>query len=793
MKRCSEIEQASASEGKNAAYSGRFQFLYMHVPDGIIEMEGVNPVRNRIFLRYVVSYALVLFLPIFLLYFYFDGAIIRRYSDEMTATDSSMLIQLRDTVDAKFQQLFNLAYVIQNTSALNPKNIGTDIVARRNAIALLGTYNSIAELPESIIVYRSGDDVCYTGTTAITPEKLFGQQMVYSGHSAEDFFQTVDDPSSIVVWPVDSVHQYGGQSSDCLTVFISVGAGNVRPKQRSVFVIPVSRLDGQIRALSGQDASVLVTDRDGAAIFATGEIDLLKLRGERKLEAGRVSLEDGDYYLSETASGFTGWTYTVFRPLDAVERPLRAYRRNVMLLMVLILLAGGTVIWAVSWNHYKPIRNLAEKARTYAPGSDAGNEMEQVEAVLETLSNESESYRVRLENSAESLKQRCLTRLLSDAGHVQEVLEELRGYSLMTDPDAAYRVLAIEKKDNLSTLSPQSIRDLFLSVSLEVTDVLVCVNPPDRDLLAALLQYTGGAGALEEEILVFRNRLEEESGQRVSIGVSLELSETELAEGYRQAVSACRMRLIRGRGAVTFYSAGLEPSASLKDYPLQELEALQWHLLQMNTGKVNECLDRIAEKLQKEPVSFEMARMVCYDTVNVTVRTLLSMRDRVNPEISRDLMEHLESMVSFDSVEELTGKLKTLVCGACSAEQDSGVEKTDQRSENLKQYVRDNCFQSDFSLQMAADHFGLTPSNLSHYFKNCTGLGLSEYVQEVRRTEACRLLAQTDTAIQEIGRQVGMVNVSSFIRFFKQQTGLTPGQYRERHAGMPEKTGRSSG
>ena len=783
LKTCSEIEQTGASEGKNPAYSGCFQFLYMRMPDVIIEMEEVNQVRNRIFLRYVLSYALVLFLPIFLLYFYFDGAIIRRYSEEMTNTDSSMLLQLRDTVDAKFQQLFNLAYVIQNTSSLNPKNIGGDIVARRNAIALLGTYNSIAELPESIIVYRSGDDVCYTGTTAITPEKLFGQQMVYSAHSAEDFFHTVDDANSIIVWPVDSVYQYGGQSSDCLTVFISVGAGNVKPKQRSVFVIPVSRLAGQIRALSGQDASVLVTDREGEAIFSTGEIDLQKLRSERKLEAGRVRLEGGDYYLSETASGFTGWTYTVFRPLEPLEKPLRVYRRNVMLLMVLILLAGGTVIWAVSWNHYKPIRNLAEKARSYAPGSDAGNEMEQVEAVLETLSHESESYRVRLENSAESLRQRCLTRLLSDAGQAQEVLKELRGFSSMTDPDASYRVLVIEKKESLSTSSPQSIREIFLSVSLEVTDVLVCLNPPDRDLLAVILQYSGSAGGLEEEILVFRNRLEEETGQQVSIGVSLELSERELAEGYRQAVSACRMRLIRGRGAVTFYSSDLEPSASLKDYPLQELEALQWHLLQMNTEKVNECLDRIAEKLQKEPVSFELARMVCYDTVNVTVRTLLSMRDRVNPEISSDLIEHLESMVSFDSVEELTGKLKTLIAGACSAASDSGEEKTDQRSETLKQYVRENCFQSDFSLQMAADHFGLTPSNLSHYFKNCTGMGLSEYVQEVRRTEACRLLSETDMAIQEIGRQVGMVNVSSFIRFFKQQTGLTPGQYREKHAG----------
>ena len=742
--------------------------------------------RNRIFLRYVLSYALVLFLPIFLLYFYFDGAIIRRYSDEMTATDSSMLVQLRDTVDAKFQQLFNLAYVIQNTSSLNPKNIGTDIMARRNAIALLGTYNSIAELPENIIVYRSGDEVCYTGTTAISPEKLFGQQMVYAAHSAEDFFRTVDDKNSIIAWPVDSVSQYGGQSSDCLTVFISVGAGSVKPKQRSVFVIPVSRLAGQIRALSGQDASVLVTGRDGEAIFSTGEIDLQKLRSERELGAGRVRLDDGDYYLSETESVFTGWTYSVFRPLDALERPLHMYRRNVMLLMVLILLAGGTVIWAVSWNHYKPIRSLAEKARSYAPGSEAGNEMEQVEAVLQTLSSESESYRIRLENSAENLKQSCLTRLLSDAGHVQEILEELHGYSSMTDPDASYRVLAIGKKDMLCPLSPQLIREIFLSASLEVTDVLVCMNPPDSGLLAVIVQYTGSTGSLDEEILAFRSHLEEESGQAVSVGVSLGLCATQLAEGYRQAVSAYRMRLIRGRGAVTFYSAGLEPSVSLKDYPLQELEALQWNLLQMHTGKVDECLDRIADKLKKETVSLELARMVCYDTVNVTMRTLLSMRDKVNPEISRFLTEHLENMVSFDSVEELTGKLKTLIAQACSAA--SGAEKTDQRGENLKQYVRENCLQSDFSLQMAADHFRLTPSNLSHYFKNCTGMGLSEYVQEVRRTKACNLLSQTDTPIQEIGRQVGMLNVSSFIRFFKQQTGLTPGQYREKYA---ERTGKN--
>jgi len=44
------------------------------------------------------------------------------------------------------------------------------------------------------------------------------------------------------------------------------------------------------------------------------------------------------------------------------------------------------------------------------------------------------------------------------------------------------------------------------------------------------------------------------------------------------------------------------------------------------------------------------------------------------------------------------------------------------------------------------------------------------------------LLTQTDLSVQEIGQRVGMLNVSSFIRSFKQQTGMTPGQYRSVYA-----------
>ncbi|MBR4577663.1 MAG: helix-turn-helix transcriptional regulator [Clostridia bacterium] len=91
-----------------------------------------------------------------------------------------------------------------------------------------------------------------------------------------------------------------------------------------------------------------------------------------------------------------------------------------------------------------------------------------------------------------------------------------------------------------------------------------------------------------------------------------------------------------------------------------------------------------------------------------------------------------------------------------------------------------------FSLPFSSSCFpvrfpSLTPSNLSHYFKNCTSQSVLEYVQSLRKKEACRRLSQTDDPVQIVGAEVGMPNVSSFIRFFKQQTGVTPGQYRRQN------------
>lgn len=65
-------------------------------------------------------------------------------------------------------------------------------------------------------------------------------------------------------------------------------------------------------------------------------------------------------------------------------------------------------------------------------------------------------------------------------------------------------------------------------------------------------------------------------------------------------------------------------------------------------------------------------------------------------------------------------------------------------------------------------------------FTNASGLAPIAYVQRLRIEDAKRRLERTETAIDEIGWQVGYEDPAFFRRLFRRTTGLTPGAYRKR-------------
>lgn len=70
--------------------------------------------------------------------------------------------------------------------------------------------------------------------------------------------------------------------------------------------------------------------------------------------------------------------------------------------------------------------------------------------------------------------------------------------------------------------------------------------------------------------------------------------------------------------------------------------------------------------------------------------------------------------------------------------------------------------------------------HLIKLFVRQTGLTPMAYLQQVRISEAKRLLHLTDWTMERIAEAVGLVPASYLIAVFRQHEGLTPGQYRKR-------------
>ena len=81
-------------------------------------------------------------------------------------------------------------------------------------------------------------------------------------------------------------------------------------------------------------------------------------------------------------------------------------------------------------------------------------------------------------------------------------------------------------------------------------------------------------------------------------------------------------------------------------------------------------------------------------------------------------------------------------------------------------------------LENAASHFGMNSQTLSRHLKK-EGLSFGQLKEDTRRDMALHMLGGKEMSVEEVGFAVGFSEASTFIRAFKQWTGLTPRAYKQ--------------
>ena len=94
-------------------------------------------------------------------------------------------------------------------------------------------------------------------------------------------------------------------------------------------------------------------------------------------------------------------------------------------------------------------------------------------------------------------------------------------------------------------------------------------------------------------------------------------------------------------------------------------------------------------------------------------------------------------------------------------------------------FLKENYSSNELHLEEAAFKTFLSRSYFSRIFKEATGRNFSEYLRDLRISEACTLLKTTDKKITEIISAVGFRDIKHFNWLFKKITGKTPREYRK--------------
>ena len=89
-------------------------------------------------------------------------------------------------------------------------------------------------------------------------------------------------------------------------------------------------------------------------------------------------------------------------------------------------------------------------------------------------------------------------------------------------------------------------------------------------------------------------------------------------------------------------------------------------------------------------------------------------------------------------------------------------------------------FPSGIRMKELADLAHLSISQLTRSFRAETGMSVGEYIKKKRISTAKDLLIKTDLRIHEIAGRVGIDELSYFGKVFREETGMTPREFRER-------------
>lgn len=251
-----------------------------------------------------------------------------------------------------------------------------------------------------------------------------------------------------------------------------------------------------------------------------------------------------------------------------------------------------------------------------------------------------------------------------------------------------------------------------------------------------------------------------------------------LRKAYEEALKRRKNAFVTG--LLTDSGAGLKEAPEALKIQARRLieEASLMQRLQLVGTKREDELDEQWGKLFTETKRGNLS----YDEFEIAIKDFTEnvkkiYKNSITDEASEGL-ERLKNVLSFEYIDEYRESLMEWIMKLRESICESDDSEAKMKIKAAVEYVKEN-YMKDLNMAVVSNYISMNYSMLSYLFKQYTGTNFVNYLKDIRIREAKKLLTETDMKIIEVSRAVGYDNEKHFMKTFRAECGVSPGEFRK--------------
>lgn len=767
-------------------------------------------IKSRVFLSWVLSYLLILLMPLCMGTFVYHQAI-RTIQQEVEMVNVAALRQTQSAVDAnlaEFSRVSGSLSLNQDIRAL--LSLKKDLTARDMPTVMkvqdeLAKFVITDSMLEEIFVYVHSQRYMLSSSYKYGEDEIEKVCTTLFGLPYEAFLQLSRSRHYPPFRILQTPQLDGTQRASLLYISPLFSYNYTKPMGMLVIKISTDRFMGLLKAMevTGQGEVVLVNHLDEACSTSPRHASHPQWRFE-ELGASALTftqpLDGEDTTIAHVRSDAGDVEYLSLIPTSMFLHKVSRIKQMIGWYVALCLLLGGVAAWLFAKRYYGPVERmkklLMHRLSTVENSQRTENEFALMErSLLTLLENESRFHDV-MEKQSQAQRSNVLARILKGRMGASENVASLLSAHKISFEGECFAVATVfieeaEEKMLQSHRDDQDMHSLICSIiqnaGEEALGESYAAFMAEVDGVAAFIISAGDDSAEKvcDECAQILERMAVFIRQSFSITLSVCLSSVQyglegIAEAYSETLLAHEYRafVCETETVIRFDLLKQHQHEPVSDAFSPSNQRLLGNCLTTHDHDgARRLFEQLISRDQKAVSSVQLMKIRAFALVNMALNAAREV-DGAKCSAFLESREPLEALLGARTAAELREQAISFFGDLLIALEDPGSRQTPDCIRDAEAYVADHICEPELNVAAIADALGLSTPYLSRTYKRFRGIGLLEHIH-IQRLEIAKKELLRGQSIAQVASLVGYYDAKALIRVFKRYEGITPGQMKK--------------